>query len=213
MASLRLPCLRSSFLCLGFVGACWWLSATPAHAQAADRSAPSSPWYGGANASLEVHLLTIDEYDTGGALYAGTVYGGYYFTPNLALQVGILYGRGKLNEDQQHVLWGLPVQLRAGLSRPARRLQVDALARATVAWVHREERRYSYPTNPQVQLLPRQHGVNLLLAAGVGFRYGLGNHLQVTADLLGSTNPRPSVRDYLGFNLGCSTALGLSYRL
>ncbi|MBF9238965.1 outer membrane beta-barrel protein [Hymenobacter sp. BT683] len=195
------------------MSACCGLLAGTTQAQTAAGPPPPSPWYIGVKSAFEGHTFIINDFDTGGLLYTGSAHGGYYFTSNLAVQAGVLYGRGKLNQNQQHAIWGLPVQLRATFSQPERRFQVDGILEATFVHVKRQELQFSYPTSPQVFTLPRQNGFNALLSAGIGLRYGLGQHLQLTSDLLGSTNPDQNIKNYYGFNLGFSTSLGLRYRL
>jgi hypothetical protein len=173
-------------------------------------SAPSK-WYAGIKGAFEVRSFSLEGADTGGTLYTGTFYGGYQVTPKLAVQAGVLYGRGKLNQDQQHTVWGLPVQLRIGLSRPQRPFQVDGVLEAAAVVVERKELQYSYPTSPQTFTLPYQRGVNGLLSAGLGFRYLPGKQLQVHSDLLAGTNVHRGLANYYGFNLGFSAALGLRY--
>ena len=160
-----------------------------------------------------LNAFTIDDFNTGGFLAGGTGFVVYQATPRLATQVGVLYGKGKLNEGQQHTLTGIPVQLRLGFSQPERRFKVDGVAEALFLHVERKELRYTYPNSPQPVTLPHQRGFNTLLSAGLGLRYALGQRLQLSSDLLGSTNPTPGLNSYFGFNIGFAASLGLRYQL
>ncbi|GAA3989129.1 outer membrane beta-barrel protein [Hymenobacter antarcticus] len=185
----------------------------------------SAKWYVGAQASLS-HKIYIIEQGMGFGAAAATVggHGGYQFSPRLAVQAGLSYGRGSTPADipsgqfnyypQAEYITSLlmvPVLMRWAFAARPRRFRVEGLAGVHLSYFNLRQRGGGVETEPRYVLNTRS--VNGYLDFGLGSRLRLGSRLELAADLLLNLNYQRANNFYIPLAPGGSVALGANYRL
>ena len=185
----------------------------------------SAKWYVGSQVSLNPQAYVVEQ-GMGFGAAAATVggYGGYQFSPRLAVQAGLSYGRGSTPDDtpsgqfnyhpQAEYITSLltvPVLVRWRLAAQPRRFRVEGLAGLHISYFNLRQRSGGRETEPR--FITDSRGVNGYLDLGLGSRLRLGSRLELAADLLLNFNLQHPNNFYYPLAPGGSVALGLNYRL
>jgi hypothetical protein len=186
--------------------------------------ADSTGWYVGGQASLNNQIYVIDGMGFGRPTATVGGYGGYQFTPRLAVQIGLSYGRGNTPEEvpsgtlnyypqAEYVtsLFTMPMLVRWSFATRPHRFRLEGLAGMHLAYFNLRERRGRVGTEPR--LVSNTRSVNGYLDLGLGSRLRLGSRLDLATDLLLNFNYQRPINTYFPIAPGASVALGLNYRL
>ena len=185
----------------------------------------SAKWYVGGQASLTAQAYIVERgMGFGAAAATAGGYGGYQFSPRLAVQAGVSYGRGstppervsgQLNYHAQAEyitsLMTLPVLVRYSFGARPRRFRAEGLAGLHLNYFNLRQRPGGYETDPRIAT--DSQGVNGYLDFGLGSRLQVGSRFALAADLLLNVNLRHPNNYYFPLALGGNVALGLNYRL
>jgi hypothetical protein len=160
--------------------------------------ADSTGWYVGGQASLNNQIYVIDGMGFGRPTATVGGYGGYQFTPRLAVQIGLSYGRGNTPEEVPSGTLNYYPQAEYVTSLFTMPMLV----------------RWSFATRPHRFRLEGLAGMHFgYLDLGLGSRLRLGSRLDLATDLLLNFNYQRPINTYFPIAPGASVALGLNYRL
>ncbi|PJJ52905.1 outer membrane beta-barrel protein [Hymenobacter chitinivorans] len=205
-------------------GTLFLLSASACRAQTPDPV--GYRWYVGADPTLEIRTVAVEDRNGQGVYLLGTtLHAGYEILPTLTLQAGLFHGRGGSLDDNfaddgtpnyvaetfKESVWGVPVLLRVRFSEPTRRFQVDALA--GVSFYHiRQTKTYNklntyVSTDGWTPIVSQAQAWNSYYTFGFGFRYVLNRRWSLGTDLTASGN----LYQRWPYGLGSGATLGARY--
>lgn len=224
--------MRIYFACLCCLSG---LVASPLSGAAQTKSRPESP-----GLFLNLQLVNYryafvykDGVGTELALNPVHVAVGYALSPRVAVQLGLAVdwsnykstssGTSLSGQAMRGVTsdvsrtQAIPVLVRYTISRPERRFQIDGLFGPAFVhdWVKSDRVEYlDEQVTQRVQISRR--GWNTLLTGGLGGRYAIGAHFQLTADVLLNRNSRTyqqsATINRSGLRLTPSIGIGVQYR-
>jgi hypothetical protein len=229
--------LKAFLTRINFVFLCclFWLAISPLLSVAQVMSRPESPglYIGLQAVNYRYAFVYKDGVGTELALNPVHMAVGYALSPRLAVQLGLAVGWSKYESTSSGTnlsgqamrgvtsdanrMQAIPILVRYTINRPEQRFQVDALFGPTFvhAWAKSDLVEYlDEQVTKQVQR--SSEGWNTLLTGGLGGRYVIRDHLQLTADVLLNRNSR-SYRQTATINrnesrLTPSIGVGVQYR-
>ena len=192
----------------------------------AQEVAPTSPghWYVGGQVGLHHQVYVVDRLGFGAPAATVGGYGGYQFSPRLAVPVGLRYGRGGTPPEtptgqfnyyaQAEYITSqitVPVLARWAFAAEPRRFRLEGLAGLHLSYFNLRQRYGHRDTEPRIVTDTR--AVNAFLDLGLGGRLRLSPRLDLATDLLLNFNFQRPINAYYPIAPGGAITLGMNYQL